>query len=282
MRNLYVAIPNTNSTICIEYDNDSSVNRAIITHNEFPASDTLSWKDIRGWRSNSSIFIYILEPRKWIVLNGALVDPASTKHQGDYLQIDWREQDWSSDWIHANALDYYDKVLPILEDGDLKFQSVLRIEKNRIWYKPDYKTLPYIIYDRFDYLKSTPKRLRDKASVNNNGLIYQLYVDGCYTYLEASNDSGEVLDKFKWLGITPELTTSFVYQEGVYYIKARESKRNDSHIPFVEHCGVSKVKYVPVRNWPNGQYAPMAFLKDTSSQSVLKLFINGNEIQVEF
>jgi len=282
IRNIYVAIPNTNSSICLEHDNDSGVNRAIITHNDFSASDTLSWKDVRGWRGYSGIFIYILENRKWIVLNDPVVDPKSTKHQGDYLQIDWREQDWSGDWFHANALDYYDIVLPVLEEGDLRFQSVIRLEKNRIWYKPDHKTLPYILYDRFDDLKSTPKRLRDKVTVNNLGLLYQLYADGCYTYLEVRNDSGIVLDKFKWLGTSHELTTSFVYQEGVYYIKARVSKQNDRHIPFMEHYGVSKVEYVPIRNWPDGLYAPMPFLKDTVSKNALKIFIYGHDIKVVF
>ena len=45
IRNIYVAIPNTNSSICLEHDNDSGVNRAIITHNDFSASDTSSEQD---------------------------------------------------------------------------------------------------------------------------------------------------------------------------------------------------------------------------------------------
>lgn len=281
VRNIYVAIPNSNSSICVEHDKDSHINRAIITHNDSSASDTLSWKRIRGWREYSSIYIYILENRECIVLNDPEVDPLSTKHQGDYLQIDWREQDWSSDWFHTNALDYYDKVLPVLEEDDLKFQSVIRVEKDRIWYKPDHKTLPYILYDRFDDLKSQPKRLRDKVKVNNLGLQYKLYVDGCYTYLEVRNESGTVLDKFKWLGTALTLTTSFVYQEGVYYIKASVDQQNDRHIPFMEHCGVSKVEYVPIRNWPEEDlYASTPFLKDTASKNALKIFISGHKIEV--
>ena len=243
----FVDIPRTNFSIKLCSENGRAI--AIIRFNNKEPVDTLSW--CTGSRnSNPSLDIYVIDNDNWIILNSYEIDPKTIEYHGHGVSIDWRDCTWSNDYQHkqTEALNYYDIVLPSLKEEDLKFQSIVRLEKHHIWFKPDYKSLPYVLYGKYEY--ANYKRLRDKLILKDRNLEYRLYMDNHYTYLDVKDMSGGIVDAFKWLG-TPELPTSLIYQDGNYYIRS-SNLRNTDRLSFMEHSGISNVYYIPAREWPKG------------------------------